>query len=132
MKFNLSKCVFAIRKERFLGFLVRNKGIKPILRRFKQYWTWLLLKKSKIFNASLGDEPPSTNSYQKQKNTTYHFFQILKNITNFKWTSECHKAFEVLKVYLFSSMILSQPRETESIFLYLRVFNQAINFILVK
>ena len=37
MKLNLSKCVFAIRKERFLGFLVSSKGIKPILRRFKQY-----------------------------------------------------------------------------------------------
>lgn len=123
--------MFAVRKERFLGFLVSSKGIKPILRRFKQYKTWLLLKRSKMFNTSLETSHPNI-FISKLGEYNLPFCKILKNITNFKWTSKCQKAFEEFKAYIFSSMILSQPRETESIFLYFGVSNQTVNFILVK
>jgi hypothetical protein len=35
MKFNLSKCVFAIKGGQFLGFIVSNKGIKPNLEKIQ-------------------------------------------------------------------------------------------------
>ena len=35
MKFNLSKCVFAIKGGKFLGFIVSNKGIKSNLEKIQ-------------------------------------------------------------------------------------------------
>jgi hypothetical protein len=56
----------------------------------------------------------------------------LRNITNFELTSSCQKAFKEFKIYLSSPKILSQPRESENLFLYLGMVDLAVNFVLVK
>ena len=53
------------------------------------------------------------------------FFRTLKK--SFEWIDECQQAFEDLKVYLSSPLLLSPSQLGEELFLYLAVFAVAIN-----
>ena len=48
------------------------------------------------------------------------------------WTEECEKAFQELKMYLGSPLILSKPILGEDLYLYLAVSNSAVNLILIR
>jgi len=63
---------------------------------------------------------------------TLSFFKTLRHIANFKWIEDCQRAFKKLKIYLSSPQILSQPREKENLFLYLRVSKTAVSSVLVR
>jgi hypothetical protein len=56
----------------------------------------------------------------------------LRNITNFELTSGCQKAFKEFKIYLSSPKILSQPRKSEDLFLYIGMIDSTISFVLVR
>ena len=58
------------------------------------------------------------------------FFQTLKK--SFEWTTKCQQAFEELKAYLSSLLLLSPSQSEEEIFLYLAVSIVAVNVTLVK
>uniref|UniRef100_A0A2N9HX21 Uncharacterized protein n=1 Tax=Fagus sylvatica TaxID=28930 RepID=A0A2N9HX21_FAGSY len=60
------------------------------------------------------------------------FFQLLKNGTTFKWDDSCVSAFEDLKRYLSSPLLLSKPVPGEPLFLYLAVSERAVSAILIR
>ena len=47
------------------------------------------------------------------------FFHILRK--SFEWTDECQKAFEELKKYLSSPLLLSLSKPREELYLYLAI-----------
>ena len=51
---------------------------------------------------------------------------------SFEWTSECQQAFEELKDYLSSPLLLSPSQPSEELFLYLAVSLAAVNATLVR
>ena len=57
------------------------------------------------------------------------FFRILKKA--FEWTDECQKAFEELKAYLASPLLLSPSKPDEELLLYLAVSPTAISSALI-
>ena len=58
------------------------------------------------------------------------FFKTLKKA--FKWTNECQKAFEELKVYLASPPLLSPSKPGEELSLYLAVSPTTVNSALIR
>ena len=58
------------------------------------------------------------------------FFKTLKKA--FKWTNECQKAFEELKVYLASPPLLSPSKPGEELSLYLAVSSTTVNSALIR
>ena len=58
------------------------------------------------------------------------FFRILKK--SFDWTDDCQQAFENLKVYLSSPLLLSPSRLGEELYLYLVVSQAAVSTALVR
>ena len=51
---------------------------------------------------------------------------------SFEWTDECQQAFENLKVYLSSPLLLSPSRPGEDLYLYLAVSQAAVSAALVR
>jgi hypothetical protein len=47
------------------------------------------------------------------------FFRLLKASDKFEWTEEAHQAFEKLKTYLTSPLVLSPPVKDEPLLLYI-------------
>ena len=58
------------------------------------------------------------------------FFRMLKK--SFEWIAECQQAFEDLKAYISSSLLLSPSQLGEELFIYLAVSPAAINAVLVR
>ena len=60
------------------------------------------------------------------------FFQLLYKWKDFQWTEECVVAFEKLKQYLSSPLILSKPKKEEVLYVYLLVTDYAVSLVLVR
>ena len=60
------------------------------------------------------------------------FFQLLKKGTTFEWDDSCVAAFEDLKRYLSSPLLLSNPTPVEPLILYLAVSEWAVSVVLIR
>ena len=60
------------------------------------------------------------------------FFQLLKKGTSFKWDDSCAVAFEDLKKYLSSPLLLPSPESDEPLFLYLAVSERAVSAVVIR
>ena len=109
MKLNPTKCAFRFSAGKFLGFIVKNRGIEANPDKIK-----VVL-----------DMPPPSNIKEVQRLTRrivvlsrfvskandkcQPFFQALKK--TFQWDAYCEEAFTALKTYLSSPPILVSPFE---------------------
>jgi hypothetical protein len=109
LKLNLEKCVFGVKKGKFLGCLVSTKGIEA--------------NPSKI-EATLRMEPPSTKKgaqrlagrlaslnrfISRSAGINMPFFEILKSVEVFQWGPAQQKAFKELKQYFIDLTTLTPP-----------------------
>jgi ribonuclease HI len=118
LKLNPEKCVFGVKKGKFLGCLVSTKGIEA--------------NPSKI-EAILRMEPPSTKKgaqrlagrlaslnrfISRSAERNLPFFEILKLAEVFQWGPAQQKAFEELKQYLIDLTTLTLPAPGAPLLLY--------------
>jgi hypothetical protein len=132
LKLNPGKCVFRVKKGKFLGCLVSTKGIEA--------------NPNKI-EAILRMEPPNTKkgaqrlagrlaslnrfiSRSAQRNLP--FFEILKSAKVFQWGPAQQKAFEELKQYLIDLTTLTPPSPGAPLLLYVVASHSAVSAALVQ
>jgi hypothetical protein len=132
LKLNPEKCVFGVKKGKFLGCLVSTKGIKA--------------NPSKI-EAILRMEPPSTKkgaqrligrlaslnrfiSRSAERNSP--FFEVLKSAEVFQWGPAQQKAFKELKQYLIDLTTLTPPVLGAPLLLYVVASHSAVSAALVQ
>ncbi|KAL2230531.1 UNVERIFIED_CONTAM: Ribonuclease HI [Sesamum indicum] len=60
------------------------------------------------------------------------FYKTLRKTKNFEWSEECEKALQDLKEYLTKPPVLANPKEGETLFLYLAVSESAVSSVLVR
>lgn len=60
------------------------------------------------------------------------FFDTLRGVKKFHWTSECDAAFEKVKDYLSSPPLLVKPDSQETLQLYLAASDCSVGSLLVK
>ncbi|XP_074351895.1 uncharacterized protein LOC141691046 [Apium graveolens] len=69
----------------------------------------------------------------KSSEKCLEFFKAIKGVgRNFEWTEKCEEAFQNIKKYLSSPPILSNPKEGETLVLYLVVSDFAVSAVLVR
>jgi hypothetical protein len=132
LKLNPEKCVFGVKKGKFLGCLVSTKGIKA--------------NPSKI-EAILRMEPPNSKKgaqrlvgrlaslnrfISRSAERNLPFFEILKSVEVFQWGPAQQKAFEELKQYLIDLTTLTPPSSGAPLLLYVAASHVAISAALVQ
>jgi hypothetical protein len=132
LKLNPEKCVFGVKKGKFLGCLVSTKGIEA--------------NPSKI-EAILRMEPPSTKKgaqrlagrlaslnrfISRSAERNLPFFEILKSAKAFQWGLAQQKAFEELKQYLIDLITLTPPSSGAPLLLYVAASHSAVSATLVQ
>jgi hypothetical protein len=132
LKLNPEKCVFGVKKGKFLGCLVSTKGIEA--------------NPSKI-EAILRMEPPSTKKGAQQltgrlaslnrfisrsAERNLPFFEILKSAEVFQSGPAQQKAFEELKQYLIDLTTLTPPALGAPLLLYVAASHSAVSAALVQ
>ncbi|KAL2240334.1 UNVERIFIED_CONTAM: Retrovirus-related Pol polyprotein from transposon [Sesamum indicum] len=60
------------------------------------------------------------------------FFKVLRKPKHFSWTPECDQALQELKEYLTKPPLLANPKEGETLMLYLGVSENAVSSVLVR
>jgi len=77
---------------------------------------------------------PALNRFLSRSADKYKpfFLAIKKNRVDFCWNNECEAAFQSLKAYLTSPLLLSKLLLDETLFLYLAVFDTAVSAALVQ
>jgi hypothetical protein len=129
---NPEKCVFGVKKGKFLGCLVSTKGIEA--------------NPNKI-EAILRMEPPSTmkgaqrltgrlaslNRFiSRSAERNLPFFEVLKSAEVFQWGSAQQKDFEELKQYLIDLTTLIPPTPGDPLLLYVAASHSAVSAALVQ
>jgi hypothetical protein len=134
LKLNHEKCVFGVKKDKFLGCLVSTKGIEA--------------NPSKI-EAILRMEPPSTKKgaqrlegrlaslnrfISRSTERNLPFFEILKSAEVFQWGPAQQKAFEELKQYLIDLTTLTHLCQLPGapLLLYVAASHSAVSAALVQ
>jgi hypothetical protein len=132
LKLNPEKCVFGVKKGKFLGCLVSTKGIEA--------------NPSKI-EAILQMEPPNSKKGAQQLagrlaslnrfisrsvERNLPFFEILKSAEVFQWGLAQQKAFEELKQYLIDLTTLTPPSSGTPLLLYVAASHAVVSAALVQ
>jgi hypothetical protein len=132
LKLNPEKCVFGVKKGKFLGCLVSTKGIEA--------------NPNKI-EAVLQMEPPSTKKgaqrltgrltslnrfISRSAERNLPFFEVLKSAEVFQWGSAQQKAFKELKQYLIDLTTLTPPTPGAPLLLYVAASHSAVSAALVQ
>jgi hypothetical protein len=132
LKLKPEKCVFGVKKGKFLGCLVSTKGIEA--------------NPSKI-EAILQMEPPKTRKgahrltgrlaslnrfISRSAERNLPFLKLLKSAEVFQWEPVQQKAFEDLKQYLIQQTTLTPPSSGAPLLLYVAASHAAVSVALVQ
>ena len=129
-KLNPSKCVFGVIAGKFLGFMVSQRGIEV---NPEKVWAIMELGPPRTVKEvqSLNGKIAALNKFvSKAINKCLPFFRMLRK--SFEWTDECQRAFEDLKKYLSSPLLLSPSKPGEELYLYKAVSQAAVSAALIR
>ena len=133
MKLNPAKCAFGVSAEKFLGFIVNNRGIEVNPNKIKVVLNMPPPSSIKEVQRLTGRIAALSRFVSRASDKCQPFFQVLKKA--FQWDMKCEEAFSALKTYLSPSPpppILVSPSEGELLTLYLAVSDFSTSAVLVR
>ena len=106
LRLNPQKCTFGVTTEKFLGFLVSDKGIEVNLSKIKAILDMPLFKSEKEIRGFLGWLQYISWFIAKLTSICEPIFKLLRKNESDTWNEECQKAFEIIKEYLLHLSVL--------------------------
>uniref|UniRef100_A0A2N9E6Y6 Uncharacterized protein n=1 Tax=Fagus sylvatica TaxID=28930 RepID=A0A2N9E6Y6_FAGSY len=132
LKMNPLKCAFGVTSGKFLGFVIRHRGIE--------------VDQSKIDAIQRMPEPKNLRELRSlQGHLAYirrfisnlagrcqPFSRLMKKDTNFEWDEACKNAFESIKKYLLNPPVLGVPIPGKPLILYIAAQEQSLGALLAQ
>jgi ribonuclease HI len=132
LKLNPEKCVFEVKKGKFLGCLVSTKGIEANPRKIEAILR-MEPPNSRKGTQRLAGRLASLNIFiSRSAERNLPFFEILKSAEVFQWGLAQQKAFEELKQYLIDLTTLTPPSSGTPLLLYVAASHATISATLVQ
>lgn len=131
MKLNPTKCAFFIKGGKFLGYMVKTRGIEPNSNKVKVFLEMPESTYIRNVQRLMGNVIALNRFMSKSVEKCLPFFRKLRKSSNFKWKEECWQAFAELKGCLSSPKVLRRPIGQEDLYIYLAAFDQAVSVVLV-
>ncbi|KAL0458513.1 UNVERIFIED_CONTAM: hypothetical protein Slati_0478500 [Sesamum latifolium] len=132
LKLNPAKCAFGVQGDRFLGFMVTQRGIEANQLKIKDI---LDMKAPTYVNEvqRLTGRIAALNLFiSKSAEKSLPFFKTLRKAKTFEWDASCQRAFEELKNYLAGLPLLVKPSPGDTLYLYLSATPQAVSSVLIR
>ena len=98
MKLNPAKCAFEVSAGKFLGFIVKNRGIEANPDKIKAVLDMPSPSGIKEVQRLIGKIASLSRFVFRASDKCQPFFQVLKKA--FQWDTKCKEAFLALKTYL--------------------------------
>ena len=119
MKLNSNKYAFGVTAEKFLGFMVFQRGIEVNPEKVRAITELEPPRMGKEVQSLNGKIAALNRFVSRATDRCLPFFRTLRK--SFEWTDECQTAFNDLKAYLSSPPLLSPSMPGEELYLYLAV-----------
>ncbi|KAL0298789.1 UNVERIFIED_CONTAM: hypothetical protein Sradi_6538700 [Sesamum radiatum] len=132
MKLNPTKCTFGVHGGKFLGFMISQRGIEANPEKIKAILEMKPPRTIQEVQRLTGRLAALNRFISRSSDRGLPFFKVLKKIEKFQWTPQCQEAFEKLKEYLASPLLLTKPKDEETLYLYLATSQGAINAVLTR
>jgi hypothetical protein len=132
LKLNPEKCVFGVKKGKFLGCLVSTKGIEAIPSKIEAILRMEPLKSRKGAQRLTGRLTSLNRFISWSVERNLPFFKVLKSAEVFQWGPNQQKVFEELKQYLIELTTLTPPSSGTPLLLYVAASHAAVSVALVQ
>ncbi|XP_022871800.1 uncharacterized protein LOC111390913 [Olea europaea var. sylvestris] len=132
MKLNPRKCGFGVSSGRFLGYIVNNRGIEANPEKIQAVIQMKSPTKPREVQSLTGRVAILSRFISKFTDRCKPFFDTLRGGKKFEWTKECQDAFNELKRQLARPPLLSKPKASEALKLYLSISEHAISSVLTR
>lgn len=131
MKLNPEKCAFGVGSDKFLCFMLSNRGIEINPNKIKAIKDIKVVDNVKVVQRLTACIAALGWFFSRSSDWIQRFFLLLKKKNNFAWTPGCQQALEELKRYLSSPPLLYTPKVDEQLYLYLVVLEIVVSGVLV-
>jgi len=132
LKLNPEKCVFGVEAGKFLGFMLRERGIEANPDKCAAIITMRSPTSVKQVQQLTGRMAALSKFMSAGGEKGHPYFQCLKRNSRFAWTDECEATFLKLKEYLATPPVLCKPRAGVPLRLCFAVTEWAISSVLVQ
>ena len=132
MRLNPEKCAFGVEADKFLGFMVSQRGIEINPEKIQAILEMTSPKSVKDIQKLAGRVAALNQFISRSVDKCLPFFKLLKNFTRFVWDEQCEQAFVDLKAYLSSPPLLVSPEAGEKLYLYLAASEETLAAVLIK
>jgi hypothetical protein len=109
LKLNPEKCVFGVKKGKFLGCLVSTKGIEANPNKIEAILRMEPPNTKKVAQRLAGSLASLNRFISRPTERNLPFFKILKSAEVFQWGPAQQRAFKELKQYLIDLTTLAPP-----------------------
>jgi ribonuclease HI len=132
LKLNPEKCVFGVKKGKFLGCLVSTKGIEANPSKIEVILRMEPPKSRKGFQRLTGRLASLNRFISRSAERNLPFFKVLKSAEVFQWGLTQQKSFEELKQYLVELTTLTPPSSGTPLLLYVAASHAVVSAALVQ
>jgi hypothetical protein len=125
------KCVFGVSAGKLLGFLVSHRGIEAKPDKIRAIEAMRPLARLKDMQKLTGSLATLSRFISRLAERALPFFKLMRGSSPFTWTEEAEQAFQEMKQYLTSLLVLVAPDPGEMLFLYLAAMTEGSSMVLV-
>jgi hypothetical protein len=132
LKLNPEKCVFGVKKGKFLACLVSTKGIEANRNKIEAILRMELPSTKKGAQQLIGRLASLNRFISRSAERNLPLFEVLKLDEVFQWGSAQQKAFEELKQYLIDLTTLTPRAPGAPLLLYVAASHSAVSAAFVQ
>ncbi|KAF8112120.1 hypothetical protein N665_0067s0039 [Sinapis alba] len=132
MKLNPAKCTFGVTSGKFLGYIVTQRGIKANPRQITAILDLPSPKNSCEVQQLTGWIAALNRFIARSTDKCLPFYELLRGNKRFVWDEKCEEAFNQMKHYLTTPLVLSKPEVGDTLSLYIAVTSSAVNSVLIR
>jgi hypothetical protein len=130
-KLNPNKCVFGVPSGKLLGFIISHRGIKANPEKISTITNMKAPMCIKDVQKLIGCMAALNRFISKLGEPGLPFFKLLKHQEKFVWTPEADRALAHLKDFLSKPPVLTAPRKSEQLLLYLAATTHVVSTAIV-
>ena len=129
MKLNPLKCAFEVSADRFLGFMVTQRGIEANPAQLKAILKSPAPSSKKRIQQLTGRLAALGRFISRFTDRLKPFFATLRGANRAEWNEECDQTFIAIKQYLIEPSILVSLEAGDTLYLYLAAYDIAVSVV---
>ena len=127
MKLNPLKCAFKVSVDRFLGFMVTQRGIEANPAHLKAILQSPAPSSKKGIQQLTGRLAALGRFISRFRDRLKPFFTTLRGANRAEWNEECDRGFVAIKQYLTEPPILVSSEAGDTLYLYIVAFDIVVS-----